>query len=74
MEIRELKREIHNLKREREDMLVLIDTLQQILGRAESIIKELGSDKYEYVFSPSAKWSMNWKPEQPKTRTPDDGC
>jgi hypothetical protein len=63
---KELRKEIHNLKKEKEDMLVVIDTLQQILGRSESIIKELDSDKYNYVFSQSAKWSLNWKPEQSK--------
>ena len=62
MNEKELRREIHNLKKEREDMLVVIDTLQQILGRAESIVKELDKDKYDYVFSQAAKWSMNWKP------------
>jgi hypothetical protein len=63
---KELRKEIHNLKKEKEDMLVVIDTLQQILGRSESIIKELEIDKYNYVFSQSAKWSLNWKPEQYK--------
>lgn len=63
---KELRKEIHNLKKERGDMLVVIDTLQQILGRSESIIKELEIDKYNYVFSQSAKWSLNWKPEQSK--------
>ena len=61
MNEKELRREIHNLNNEREDMLVVIDTLQQILGRAESIVKELDKDKYDYVFGQAAKWSMNWK-------------
>lgn len=61
MNEKELRREIHNLNNEREDMLVVIDTLQQILGRAESIVKELDKDKYDYVFSQAAKWLMNWK-------------
>jgi hypothetical protein len=63
MEEKELRKEIKNLNQERTEMLVVIDTLQQILGRAESIIKELEKEKYEYVFSTSAKWSLNWKPE-----------
>ena len=25
--------------------------------------KELDKEKYDYVFSPAAKWSINWKPE-----------
>lgn len=63
MDEKELRKEIKNLTKERTEMLVVIDTLQQILGRAESIIKELEKEKYEYVFSTSAKWSLNWKPE-----------
>ncbi len=63
MEEKELRREINNLNKERKEMLVVIDTLQQVLGRAESIIKELEREKYDYVFSTSAKWSLNWKPE-----------
>jgi diacylglycerol kinase family enzyme len=63
-DIKEYRRQISNMVKEKQDMLVVIDTLQQILGRAESIVKELDKDKYDYVFSPAAKWSMNWKPEK----------
>ena len=62
-DIKEYRRKISNMAKERQDMLVVIDTLQQILGRAESIVKELDKEKYDYVFSPAAKWSINWKPE-----------
>jgi hypothetical protein len=62
-DIKEYRRQISNMSKERQDMLVVIDTLQQILGRAESIVKELDKEKYDYVFSPAAKWSINWKPE-----------
>jgi hypothetical protein len=62
-DIKEYRRQISNMSKERQDMLVVIDTLQQILGRAESIVKELDKEKYDYVFSQAAKWSMNWKPE-----------
>jgi hypothetical protein len=62
-DIKEYRRQISNMAKERQDMLVVIDTLQQILGRAESIVKELDKEKYDYVFSQAAKWSMNWKPE-----------
>lgn len=62
-DIKEYRRQISNMAKERQDMLVVIDTLQQILGRAETIVKELDKEKYDYVFSPAAKWSMNWKPE-----------
>jgi len=63
-DIKEYRRQISNMSKERQDMLVVIDTLQQILGRAESIVKELNKEKYDYVFSQAAKWSMNWKPEK----------
>jgi len=62
-DIKEYRRQISNMAKERQDMLVVIDTLQQILGRAETIVKELDKEKYDYVFSPAAKWSINWKPE-----------
>jgi diacylglycerol kinase family enzyme len=62
-DIKEYRRQISNMAKERQDMLVVIDTLQQILGRAESIVKELDKEKYDYVFSQAAKWSLNWKPE-----------
>ena len=62
-DIKEYRRQISNMAKEKQDMLVVIDTLQQILGRAESIVKELEKDKYDYVFSQSAKRSLNWKPE-----------
>jgi len=62
-DIKEYRRQISNMSKERQDMLVVIDTLQQILGRAETIVKELDKEKYDYVFSPAAKWSINWKPE-----------
>jgi hypothetical protein len=62
-DIKEYRRQISNMSKERQDMLVVIDTLQQILGRAESIVKELDKEKYDYVFSQAAKWSINWKPE-----------
>jgi diacylglycerol kinase family enzyme len=62
-DIKEYRRQISNMAKEKQDMLVVIDTLQQILGRAESIVKELDKEKYDYVFSQAAKWSLNWKPE-----------
>lgn len=46
---------------EKTEMLVVIDTLQQILGRAESVLIEGDIKKYDYVFSSSAKWALNWK-------------
>ena len=44
-----------------EDLLVVIDTAQAALRRAEATIKD-PKDK-EHVFNPSAKWVMNFKLE-----------
>ena len=62
-DIKEYRRQISNMAKEKQDMLVVIDTLQQTLDRAETIVSELEKYKYDYVFSPAAKWSINWKPE-----------
>lgn len=61
MEEKELKKKINQLMKEKTEMLVVIDTLQQILGRAESVLIEGDIKKYDYVFSSSAKWALNWK-------------
>ena len=61
MDEKELKKKINDLSKEKTEMLVVIDTLQQILGRAESVLIEGDSKKYEYVFSSSARWALNWK-------------
>jgi hypothetical protein len=59
---KEYRREINNLEKERKDLLVVIDTLQQVLGRAESALKD-NKEMYDYVFTTSGKWVLNWKPE-----------
>lgn len=59
---KQLRKELHDLQLEKRDMLVVIDTLQQVLGRAENALKD-NKEMYDYVFTTSAKWSLNWKPE-----------
>ncbi len=56
---RELKKEIHNLQKEKTELLVLIDTLQRALRCAESVLED--NEQFDYVFTQSAKWSMNWR-------------
>jgi hypothetical protein len=59
---RELKKQIHNLQREREDLLVLIDTLQTNLRAATSHLSDDDRAKVENV--QSFKWSLNWRQDQ----------
>lgn len=59
---KQLEREIHNLQREREDLLVLIDTLQTNLRAAVSHLSDEDRGKVENV--QSFKWSLNWRVDQ----------
>lgn len=59
---RELEKQIHNLQREREDLLVLIDTLQTNLRAAVSHLSDDDREKVENV--QSFKWSLNWRVDQ----------
>lgn len=59
---RELEKQIHNLQREREDLLVLIDTLQTNLRAAVSHLSDEDRSKVESV--QSFKWSLNWRVDQ----------
>lgn len=56
---KQLEREIYNLQREREDLLVLIDTLQTNLRAAVSHLSDEDRAKVENV--QSFKWSLNWR-------------
>lgn len=59
---KELLKQIHNLQKEREDLLVLIDTLQTNLRTATSC---LDNDKRAQIESvQSFKWSLNWRVDQ----------
>lgn len=59
MNDRELRKEINNLQKEQADLLVVIDTLQRALRCAENVITD--KKDYDYVFTTSAIWSMNWR-------------
>ena len=52
-----LREEIKNLENKVTDMNVVIETLQQALGRAKV---SLGFTDKEYVFNHSAKWASKW--------------
>jgi len=56
---KELRKEINNLQKEKKELMVIIDTLQRALRCAESVLED--NQQYDYVFTQSAKWSMNWK-------------
>ena len=58
---KQLELKIHNLQREREHLLVLIDTLQTNLRAAVSHLSDEDRKKVEGV--QSFKWSLNWRVE-----------
>ena len=57
---REYKLKIHNLEREIEDLKVVINTAQTALRSTENLLKS-DEKKYNEVFTPSAKWVLNFK-------------
>lgn len=59
---KELLKQIHNLQKEREDLLVLIDTLQTNLRAATSYLNDEQRREIESV--QSFKWSLNWRVDQ----------
>ena len=59
---KELLKQIHNLQKEREDLLVLIDTLQTNLRAATSYLNDAQRQEIESV--QSFKWSLNWRADQ----------
>lgn len=59
---KELLKQIHNLQKEREDLLVLIDTLQTNLRAATSYLNDAQRREIESV--QSFKWSLNWRVDQ----------
>tara|TARA_B100001173_G_C15660165_1_gene409086 strand:+ start:183 stop:398 length:216 start_codon:yes stop_codon:yes gene_type:complete len=52
------KREINRLESKITDLLVVIDTAQAALRRAESAVPE---DLKSHVFNQSARWVMNYE-------------
>jgi hypothetical protein len=59
---KEYRKQINDLQKERKDILVVVDTLQQVLGRAKAALQD-NKEMYDYVFTTSANWSLNWKPQ-----------
>lgn len=59
---KDLLKQIHNLQKEREDLLVLIDTLQINLRAATSYLTDEQRRVIESV--QSYKWSLNWRVDQ----------
>lgn len=57
---REYKLKIHNLEREIEDLKVVINTAQTALRSTENLLRS-DEKKYNEVFTPSAKWVLNFK-------------
>tara|TARA_B100001175_G_scaffold153068_1_gene129746 strand:+ start:1832 stop:2026 length:195 start_codon:yes stop_codon:yes gene_type:complete len=57
-EERQLARALLRKQRQVEGLLVVIDTAQAALRRAESTIKD--EDDLKYVINPSAKWVMSY--------------
>ena len=55
-----LRREIRRLGKKIADANALIDTLQTVLRRAENVI-DADTPEYEYVFTQSARWSIEAK-------------
>ncbi|MAT87258.1 MAG: hypothetical protein CL532_01725 [Aestuariivita sp.] len=57
-EERQLARALLRKQRQLEGLLVVIDTAQAALRRAQSTIKD--EDDLKYVINPSAKWVMSY--------------
>jgi len=54
----ELRAKLANKENQIDELLVVIDTAQAALRRAEAVLE--GEDK-DHVLNPSAKWVMNFK-------------
>lgn len=54
--------QIHNLIKQRDELLVIIDTLQTNLRSAVSYLSDEDKEKVENV--QSYKWCTNWRPDQ----------
>lgn len=52
---------LRDLQREREDLLVLVDTLQTNLRTVSSYLTE---EELKEVNTRSYKWCLNWKPKK----------
>ena len=56
------EKEIHNLRKEKDELLVLIDTLQTNLRSASAVIPE--DKKRSITEVQSYKWCLNWRPTE----------
>ena len=54
----ELRAKLANKENQIDELLVVIDTAQAALRRAEAVLSE---DDKKHVINPSAKWVMNFK-------------
>ena len=59
MNDRQSQRKIKKLENKIADLNALVDTLQTVLKRAETVINN--KEDYDYVFTQSARWSMKAK-------------
>ena len=53
---------LRELQKERDDLLVLIDTLQTNLRTVSTYLTE---EEFKEVNTRSYKWCLNWRPEKP---------
>ena len=53
------KLKIKKLEQKISDLNALVDTLQNVLRRADTALK--GKEDYDYVFTQSARWSIKAK-------------
>lgn len=59
---KQLLKQINDLQKEREDLLVLIDTLQTNLRAVSSYLSDDQREQVESV--QSYKWCLNWRANQ----------
>ena len=59
MQDKATKLKIKKLENKIADLNTLVDTLQTVLRRAETVINN--KEDYDYVFTQSAKWSIKAK-------------
>ena len=66
MSDKEYRRQINDLNKMTEELLVVIDTAQVVLKRASIALEKCNPDEHQYVFSTAGKWVLNWKKENNK--------
>jgi len=58
---RATKLKIKKLEQKISDLNALVDTLQTVLKRADTALKDKDKKDYDYVFTQSAKWAIKAK-------------